>query len=80
MLLNSRQKIVAKTTCSHIATNRKKQIILADIDVPYPEVFLNLHWCPQQNNKSLSLCDRNVGWDTTFPSNRSVRYGLSQDI
>jgi hypothetical protein len=47
MLLNSGQKIVIKTTCSHIATNLEKQIILADIDVPYSEVFLNVYWCAQ---------------------------------
>jgi hypothetical protein len=63
-----------------MATNSEKQIILADRDVPYSEVFLNVHWCPQQKNKSLSLCDRNVGRNTTFPSKGIVRYGLSQDI
>lgn len=62
-----------------MATKSEKQIILAYIDVPYSEVFLNVHWCHQPQNKALSLCDRNVGWDTTFPSNRIVRYGLSQD-
>ena len=74
------KKSFVKTTCRHITTNSEKQIILANIDEPYSEVFLKIRWCPQQPNKVLSLCDRKVGRDTTFPSKRIVRYGLSQDI
>jgi len=79
LLLYSGKKYCTKTTCNHIATNRKKQIILADIDVPYSAgVGLNVRWCPQQKTNS----DRYAiaMWETTFPSKRIVRYGLSQDI
>ena len=45
------------------------------IDVPYCEVFLNIHWCPQQQKNRYRYAI--AMWDTTFPSNRIVRYGLS---